>query len=134
LSESLEQTIFRLIQSKDEKGILDLLNSGVATKKMVDQERKSYQRIYETHQLNQVLILLPNYAVLNLLTVKNSCKIRVFVGLEKDNQGKPKIDKKGNDFPLYEETIWNLEKMTLAEQEQETRSAINSWLKRRIEQ
>jgi hypothetical protein len=134
LSESVEQTIFRLIGSKDEKSILDLLNRGLVTQKIIDEERKSHQRIYETHHLDQVLILLPNYAVLNLLTVKNSCKIRVFVGLEKDKQGNLKIDKKGNDQPLYEEAVWNLKKMTLAEQERETRTVINSWFKRRIEE
>ncbi|MBP7710772.1 MAG: hypothetical protein KA100_06875 [Rickettsiales bacterium] len=46
MCESIEQTIFRLIQTQDEKGIEDLLNRGLATEKMVEEERKSYQRIY----------------------------------------------------------------------------------------
>jgi len=46
MSESIEYTIFYLIKNKNEKAIKDLLDRGLATEEMVEQERKSYQRIY----------------------------------------------------------------------------------------
>jgi hypothetical protein len=46
MSESIEYTIFYLIKYKDEKRIKDLLDRGLATEEMVEEQRKSYQRIY----------------------------------------------------------------------------------------
>jgi hypothetical protein len=46
MSESIEYTIFYLIKNKDEKRIKDLLDRGLVTEEMVEEKRKSYQRIY----------------------------------------------------------------------------------------
>lgn len=44
---SINQIIFDLILRKDEKSIQELLNKGLATKEIVEEERKSYEKIYK---------------------------------------------------------------------------------------
>ena len=44
---TINQEIFHLIEIKDEKTIEDLLNKGLATKEIVEEERKSYEKIYK---------------------------------------------------------------------------------------
>lgn len=47
MSMSINQIIFDLILRKDEKSIQELLNKGLATKEIVEEERKSYEKIYK---------------------------------------------------------------------------------------
>lgn len=47
MSMTINQIIFDLILRKDEKSIQELLNKGLATKEIVEEERKSYEKIYE---------------------------------------------------------------------------------------
>jgi hypothetical protein len=69
--------------------------------------------------LDRVLLALPNYSIFNMLVLENSCKIRVFVGLDKNIK-----DVTSKEASIYEEVIWNLTKPTLEEQTEETQLAI----------
>lgn len=46
MSESIEQTIFHLIKTKDEKAIQKLLEKNLTTKEMVEEQRESFKKIY----------------------------------------------------------------------------------------
>lgn len=70
--------------------------------------------------LLQILMNLNNYAVLNMLTDKHHCKIRIFAGFQKDKQGKKQ--------DLYLEAIWDLTKKNLEDQNKETQKAIEEMM------
>lgn len=44
---TINQLIFDLLLNQDEKSIQDLVKRGWATKEMVEEQRKSYEKIYK---------------------------------------------------------------------------------------